>query len=46
LRAVMPLDEYERRRRQLEQKDQVFGTQEELLAGETERHHDLVGHLA
>jgi site-specific DNA recombinase len=43
LRAVIPLEEYERRRRELEQKDQALATQERHLDGETERHRELVG---
>jgi site-specific DNA recombinase len=43
LRAVIPLDEYERRRHDLEQKDRALANQDELLAGEAERHHELAG---
>jgi site-specific DNA recombinase len=43
LRAIIPLDEYERRRRDLEQKDQALAEQEALLSGEAERQIALSG---
>jgi site-specific DNA recombinase len=43
LRAVIPLDEYERRRRDLEQKEQALAEQEALLSGEAERQVALTG---
>jgi site-specific DNA recombinase len=43
VRAVIPLEEYERRRHELEQRDQALATQDELLAGEAERHQELAG---
>ena len=43
LRAVIPLDEYERRRRELERKDQALAIQDQHLAGEAERHRELAG---
>ncbi len=41
LRAVIPLEEYERRRQDLERKDQALAGQETLLPGETERQHEI-----
>ena len=43
LRGVIPLDEYERRRRELEQKDQGLAAQEQQLTGEAARHRQLAG---
>jgi len=43
LRAVIPLDEYERRRRVLEQKHDALATQAAQLVGETERRQALAG---
>jgi site-specific DNA recombinase len=43
LQAVIPLDEYERRRRELERKDRALAEQERHLTGETERQHALAG---
>jgi site-specific DNA recombinase len=41
LRAVIPLEEYERRRQDLERKDHALAGQETHLAGETERQHEI-----
>jgi site-specific DNA recombinase len=41
LRAVIPLDEYERRRRDLEQRVQALAGQEELLRNDTQRQQQL-----
>jgi site-specific DNA recombinase len=41
LRGVIPLDEYERRRRALEQQDQGLANQEGQLDGEADRHRDV-----
>jgi site-specific DNA recombinase len=43
LRAAILLDEYERRRRDLEQKEQALAEQEALLSGEAERQTALTG---
>ena len=43
LRAVLPLDEYERRRRDLEGRAQALDNQEELLRNDAERRHQLAG---
>jgi site-specific DNA recombinase len=43
LRAVIPLDEYERRRRLLEQKHEALHAQEMQLAGDAERRRELAG---
>ena len=43
LRGVIPLDEYERRRRALEQQDQGLANQEGQLDGEADRHRELAG---
>lgn len=43
LRAVIPLDEYERRRRELERKDQALASHEQSLLGEADRQRDLAG---
>jgi site-specific DNA recombinase len=43
LRAVIPLDEYARRRRDLEQRLQALVGQEELLRNDTARQQDLAG---
>ncbi len=43
LHAVLPLDEYERRRRELTQKEQALAHQEEQLAGEAEHQQELAG---
>jgi site-specific DNA recombinase len=43
LRAVIPLDEYERRRRELVQKEQALAHQEQQLASEAEHHRELAG---
>jgi len=43
LRGVIPLDEYERRRRALEQQEQGLANQEGRLDGEAERHRELAG---
>ena len=43
LRAVIPLDEYERRRRDLEQRVQALAGQEELLRNDAERQQQLAG---
>jgi site-specific DNA recombinase len=43
LRAVMPLDEYERRRRDLEQRLSALAKQEEQLRDDTERQRQLAG---
>ena len=41
LRAVLPLDEYERRRRDLEGRAQALANQEELLCNDAGRRHQL-----
>jgi site-specific DNA recombinase len=43
LRAVIPLDEYERRRRDLEQRMHALAGQEELLRNDAERQQHLAG---
>lgn len=43
LRAVIPLNEYERRRRELTQKEQALAHQEEQLVGEAEHQQALAG---
>src|SRR4051812_40560116 len=43
LRAVIPLDEYERRRRDLEQRMQALAGQEEQLRGDAARRQQLAG---
>ncbi|HEV2126809.1 MAG TPA: recombinase family protein [Chloroflexota bacterium] len=43
LRSVIPLEEFERRRRDLEHKEQALATQEALLVGETERQQEIAG---
>src|SRR3954454_1357241 len=43
LRAVIPLDEYERRRRDLEQRMQALAGQEEQLRGDAARRRQLAG---
>ena len=43
LRAVIPLDEYERRRRDLEQRVSALARQEEQLRDDTERQRQLAG---
>ncbi len=43
LHAVIPLDEYERRRRPLEQKHAALGAQAAQLAGDAERRRELAG---
>ncbi|MCW2241926.1 recombinase family protein [Azospirillum canadense] len=43
LRAVIPLDEYERRRRDLEQRMQALAGQEELLRNDAARQQHLAG---
>src|SRR3954452_12242924 len=43
LRAVMPLDEYERRRRDLEQRLSALARQEEQLRDDAERQRQLAG---
>ena len=43
LRAVFPLDEYERRRRELEQRMQALAGQEELLRHDAQRQQQLAG---
>ena len=43
LRAVLPLDEYERRRRDLEQRMQALAGQEELLRHDAQRQQQLAG---
>ena len=43
LRAVIPLDEYERRRRDLEQRPQALAGQEDQLRRDTTRRQQLVG---
>jgi len=43
LRGVIPLDEYERRRRALEQQEQGLANQEGQLDGEADRHRELAG---
>ena len=43
LRAVIPLDEYERRRRDLEQRVQALAAQEEQLRNEAARRQQLAG---
>ena len=46
LRAVIPLDEYERRRRDLEQRVQALAGQEEQLRDDAERQRQLAGFAA
>jgi site-specific DNA recombinase len=43
LRAVLPLDEYERRRRDLEQRTQALAGQDEMLRNDAERQRQLAG---
>jgi site-specific DNA recombinase len=43
LRGVIPLDEYERRRRMLEQQEQGLANQEGQLDGEADRQRELAG---
>ncbi len=43
LRAVIPLDEYERRRRELTHKEQALANQEQQLGSEAEHHCELAG---
>jgi site-specific DNA recombinase len=43
LHNVIPLPEYERRRRELEHKDQALADQEQQLTGQAERHRELAG---
>jgi site-specific DNA recombinase len=43
LQGVIPLAEYERRRRDLEQKGQALAEQEEQLVNQAERHQELAG---
>ncbi len=43
LRAVIPLDEYERRRRDLEHKDEALASQEQHLRGEADHQRELAG---
>jgi site-specific DNA recombinase len=43
LHAVIPLAEYDRRRRDLDQKEQALVTQEQQLAQQAERRHELAG---
>ena len=43
LRAVLPLDEYERRRRDLEQRMRALASQGQLLRNDTERQQQLAG---
>ncbi len=43
LRGVIPLEEYERRRRALEQQEQGLANQEGQLDGEADRHRELAG---
>jgi site-specific DNA recombinase len=43
LHGVIPLAEYERRRRDLDQKDQALADQEQQLVQQAERHQELAG---
>ncbi len=43
LHGVIPLAEYEGRRRDLDQKDQALADQEQHLVQQAERHHELAG---
>jgi len=43
LHGVIPLAEYERRRRDLEQKDQALADQEAHVVNQAERHQELAG---
>jgi site-specific DNA recombinase len=43
LRGIIPLDEYERRRRDLEQRGQALASQEELLRNDAARQQQLAG---
>jgi site-specific DNA recombinase len=43
LHGVIPLEDYERRRRDLDQKDQALADQERQLAQQAERHQELAG---
>jgi site-specific DNA recombinase len=43
LRSVIPLAEYERRRRELEQKDRGLANQEAVLSGQADRQRELSG---
>lgn len=43
LQAVIPLPEYERRRRELEQRDQALAEQEAQLAAQAERYREVSG---
>jgi site-specific DNA recombinase len=43
VRGVIPLDEYERRRADLEHKDRALTEQLQELDGEADRHHELTG---
>jgi site-specific DNA recombinase len=43
LHAIIPLPEYERRRRDLEQKDQALTTQEHQLLAQAERQQEIAG---
>jgi site-specific DNA recombinase len=43
LRAVIRLDEYERRRQELTQRDQALAIHEQQLAGEAEQQRELAG---
>jgi site-specific DNA recombinase len=43
LHGVIPLSEYERRRRDLDQKDQALADQEQQVVQQAERHHEVAG---
>jgi site-specific DNA recombinase len=43
LQAIIPLPEYERRRRDLEQKEQALATQEQQLLAQAERQQEIAG---
>jgi site-specific DNA recombinase len=43
LQAIIPLGEYERRRRDLEQKEQALATQEQQLLAQAERQQEIAG---
>ena len=43
LQAIIPLPEYERRRRDIEQKEQALGAQEQQLLAQAERQHEIAG---
>jgi site-specific DNA recombinase len=43
LHSIIPLEEYERRRRELEQKEQALASQEAMLTGEADRQRELTG---